>query len=249
MSRRVVAQAAFAAHPASVSQADREAAAAALEQAGARVAGVEASHVGLHLALSVGGGDLTWDLLFDAAEAADRFVERATAPGDGSAAERLAAADPALAEVAATLSAIDFARPATLAAGRRVPGLVGVKRTLWLRVLPEATPDRVRHFEAETPLLAAAIPAIRNWRWSRIAGADPARAASGEGPRFTHLWEQEFETVAGLEVDYMSSPVHWGYVDRYFDPEMPDFIVDPALAHLACPAHAPILSWEAASSD
>ena len=64
--------------------------------------------------------------------------------------------------------------------------------------------------------------------------------------RWTHLWEQEFDSVDGLQVDYMSSPVHWGYIDRWFDPEMPERIVDLWLAHTACQAHAPVLSWASA---
>ncbi len=202
---------------------------------------VEAAHAGVHAPLSVGGGDLTWDLLFDAAAAADRFfalVERHSAQ---EVFEQLQLGRTSDADVAASLVAIELARPESISVGLGSPGLVGVKRTLWLRVLPEADAEQRDLFERETPLLAQAVPAIRNWRWSRIR---PVASRGLPTPGWTHLWEQEFEDYAGLEVDYMSSPCHWGYIDRYFDPEMPDRIVDVALAHLACPETAPVLSWE-----
>jgi len=142
-------------------------------------------------------------------------------------------------ELPAWIEAVVAAIPEPLASETTKPGLVGVKRTLWLQILPDAPDDLVSRFEAETPLLAAAVPAIRNWVWSRIRTRSP-----NPGPtRFTHLWEQEFETLAGLEVDYMSSPFHWGFIDRWFDPEMPEQVVDVRLGHLSCPAREPVLSW------
>ncbi len=193
---------------------------------GASLEGVAESHASPHLDLSVGGLDLTWDLRFATSEAAQAF-------------ETLVSRAEGLGPLQVRVEQLELGRPMTLATGLGRPGLVGVKRTLWLRVEPEASPDDVARFEAETPLLAKAVPAIRNWRWSRLTSAD-------HGPmetRWTHLWEQEFETVDGLQVDYMSSPVHWGHIDRWFDPEMPDRIVDLWLAHTAYVETAPVLSW------
>ena len=73
--------------------------------------------------------------------------------------------------------------------------------------------------------------------WSRL----PETAPQPMPHRWTHLWEQEFDRLEGLEQDYMLHPFHWGHVDRWFDPEMPERVVDPWLAHLACVAHAPVL--------
>ena len=215
---------------------DREAVARGLAEAGQALEGIVSSHAGVHLDLSVGGLDLTWDLRARDEEAAQR-VEAALGQADG-----LAELAPDLAPRVETL---EVGRPRVLASGLRRPGLVGIKRTLWLRVEPSAPPEAVARFEQETPLLAGAVPAIRNWRWSRLPGA-------GSGPdaiRWTHLWEQEFEHVEGLQVDYMSSPAHWGYIDRWFDPEMPGRIVDLWLAHTACPESAPVLSWGRSDRD
>ena len=210
---------------------ERDAVARALCREGAAMAGASRSHAGAHLDLSVGGGDLTWDLLFEGGDAIDAFVARV----DAGELEGLPSA----------VARVELGVPESLGGSLGRPGLKGVKRTLWLRVEPDAPAEAVARFEAETPLLAEAIPAIRNWRWSRLRTSKAGGAAS----RWTHLWEQEFDGVEGLQTDYMSSPVHWGYVDRWFDPEMPERIVDLWLAHLACPETEPVLSWETADAE
>ena len=64
------------------------------------------------------------------------------------------------------------------------------------------------------------------------------------GPsRWTHHWEQEFETLDGLAVDYMMTPYHWGLVDGWFNPEHPEAVVDVWLAHVFCTATESVLSW------
>jgi len=110
-----------------------------------------------------------------------------------------------------------------------------VKRTLLLRVRP-GTPAAVQeHFESELAAMPRYIPTIRSWALSR---ADQAAAAS----RWTHVWEQEYESVDGLRVGYMMSPYHWAGVDRWFDAEVPASIVEPEVAHVFYAAPGPVLS-------
>lgn len=208
---------------------EREAVARRLGEAGRAIEGIVGSHAGVHLDLSVGGLDLTWDLQARDEAGARAFEARLAGKG-------LTELAP---DLAPRIETIEVARPRVLASGIRRPGLVGIKRTLWLCVEPSASSEEIARFEEETPLLAEAIPAIRNWRWSRLSASGSGTGAT----RWTHLWEQEFERVEGLQVDYMSSPAHWGYVDRWFDPEMPERIVDLWLAHTACHESAPVLSW------
>jgi hypothetical protein len=199
------------------------------------IEGAVSSHAGVHGASSMGGGDLSWDLSLEGDRAVERFCNRVREVGEG---DVFSALGGALAELSSQIARVELAIPELIAGHVGVPGLVGIKRTLWLRVLPGTEEAAVGRFEAETPLLAQAVPAIRNWQWSRVRTASPNPMETG----WTHLWEQEFETLAGLESDYMASPCHWGYIDRWFDPEMPEQIVDVGLAHLSCPATAPILS-------
>lgn len=242
MTTRVVAQVHL---PEAVPPAEREALARLLcdtDFVGSAVDGVVEAHAGAHLPLSVGGGALTWDLWLADEAALSALCERVRAAGSEPGLGDLGlAGDPSTAEAgiraAIDTSRLELAIPEPIGGGIGAPGLVGVKRTLWLRVLPEAEPDAVARFERETPLLARAVPAIRNWCWSRIRTRPPSPMET----RWTHLWEQEFDSAAGLEVDYMSAPCHWGLVDRWFDPEMPERVVDLWLAHLACPASAPVL--------
>ena len=233
MTARLVTQVALAP---GMSAAAREEIAQALSGSAATLDGVVRTHAGLHHPGSVGEGDLTWDLLFESAAALDVFCERAGNAGRDGFAEAMGG-EPA--RWAKRIRWIEAAIPEPIEVRIGRPGLVGVKRTLWLRVEDACAAAALARFEAETPLLAVAIPAIRNWSWSRtrIDAPNPMKT------RWTHLWEQEFETLDGLEIDYMSSPSHWGHVDRWFDPEMPERIVDLELGHLSCPETEPVLSW------
>jgi Stress responsive A/B Barrel Domain len=105
------------------------------------------------------------------------------------------------------------------------PGLAtGVHRTLFLCADHNATDERVAQFEAEMVQMAQYIPAIRNWRLSRVS------EAGGELP-WTHVWEQEYAGIGGLMGPYMLHPYHWAFIDRWFDHECPDWLVNLRLCH------------------
>lgn len=136
--------------------------------------------------------------------------------------------DPAIAH-------IDSAVYDTIAEGAAEPGLRGgVYRILLLAVAP-GTPDPVtRQFEADILAMPRHIGAIRNWRLSRVTRASGARA-------WTHVWEQEYADLGGLLGPYMTHPVHWARVDRWFDPECPEHIVDMRLCHSFCAIERSVL--------
>lgn len=100
----------------------------------------------------------------------------------------------------------------------------GVYRALFLAVKPGVDQARVEAFERELGQMPHYITAIRNWRLSRVEQAAGARA-------WTHLWEQEYESIEGLNGPYMLHPYHWARVDRWFDPECEDWIVDTLICH------------------
>ncbi len=109
----------------------------------------------------------------------------------------------------------------------REPGIGdAIYRALFLAVKPGTPADTVAQFARDTAAMPDYIPEIRNWALSRVEEAQGAR-------RWTHVWEQEFRTIGDLRGPYMASPYHWGHVDRWFDPEHQDFIVDPWLCHSA----------------
>ncbi|MFC7448852.1 Dabb family protein [Rhodococcus daqingensis] len=103
----------------------------------------------------------------------------------------------------------------------------GVYRTLLLRVSPDATDATVERFEDELLRMPRHVPAIRAWQLSRVLKAEGASA-------WTHVWEQEFTDLDGLMGPYLAHPVHWAYVDRWFDPECPDVIVRDRVCHSFC---------------
>lgn len=113
---------------------------------------------------------------------------------------------------------------APLVAGRSEKMGRGIYRALFLAVKPGVDQTRVEAFERELGQMPRYITAIRNWRLSRVEQAAGARA-------WTHLWEQEYESLEGLNGPYMLHPYHWARVDRWFDPECEDWIVDTHICH------------------
>ena len=108
------------------------------------------------------------------------------------------------------------------------PGLAtGVYRALLLSVDRPVATDVLHRFEAETVRMPHYIPAIRNWRLSRVIEPRGER-------RWTHVWEQEYASIDGLMGPYMLHPYHWAHIDRWFDPECPDWMIDTRLCHSFC---------------
>lgn len=154
------------------------------------------------------GGDLAARFAF-----ADEPAYRAARP----------AIDAAIAAVGASQHNWAFFKDG--AGGVTAPGLAdGVWRGLLLcadRPQGAALQDQ---FEAEMVLMPKYIPAIRNWRFSRAL-------ESGGELGWTHVWEQEYADLGGLMGPYMLHPYHWALIDRWFDPECPDWIVNVRLCH------------------
>lgn len=178
-----------------------------LEAALGTAPGVVWASLRRHHPRSVGAGDATWDAL----------VTRTPVQPEAVRAE------------------LEVVEPQIVACGIAPESLpTCVKRTLLLRVDPEAPPAEVADLERALAAMPHHITAIRSWALSRVAG--PA------GSRWTHVWEQEFATIDGVLSDYMVHPHHWSHVDRWFDPEHPRCIVDPVLAHAVAEPAEPVLA-------
>ncbi|RQS44610.1 Dabb family protein [Burkholderia sp. Bp8990] len=131
---------------------------------------------------------------------------------------------------------IDGAACHAIGGGLREPALRdGIWRTLMLRVRPTAGEAQVGDLERELLRMPAFMPGIRNWRLSRIVTPDA----------WTHVWQQEFAQVGDLLGEYLLHPYHWGWVDRRFDAESPDWTVD-AISHAFCPLASSLLADTAA---
>lgn len=110
-----------------------------------------------------------------------------------------------------------------------------VYRTLLLRVAPDTPEPAVERFEADLLRMPRHISTIRAWQLSRVT------RSTGASP-WTHVWEQEFTDLDGLNGPYLMHPVHWAHVDRWFDPEHPDVIVRDRVCHSFCPSEEAVLS-------
>jgi hypothetical protein len=120
--------------------------------------------------------------------------------------------------------------------GVREPGLEGgVYRALFFCVNRPVDTRTLEQFEAEMRRMPHYIPAICNWQLSRVAHASGARG-------WTHVWEQEFANIGGLAGEYMLHPYHWARIDRWFDPECTQWMIDTTLCHSFCALERSILS-------
>ncbi|VWC49810.1 Dabb family protein [Burkholderia lata] len=188
-----------------------------LHEAAQALAGAKRVALARNLDGSWGAGDYTLDVLRDepAADGTADFAALAQLPG---------------------IERIDGAECRAIGGGLREPALRdGVWRTLMLRVRPQANAEQIAALERELLQMPAFMPGIRNWRLSRI-----------ETPgAWTHVWQQEFTHVGDLLGEYLMHPYHWGWVDRRFDAESPDWTVD-AISHAFCPLASSLLADTAA---
>ena len=123
------------------------------------------------------------------------------------------------------------------------PGLHdGVHRSLLLRVEDDAPPALVARFEVQLAAMGEYIDAIRNSSLSRVAGD---RLHHG----WTHVWEQEFDSLDGLRGPYMLHPYHWAVVDLWFDDESEHQIVDRTLLHSFCALPQSVLRLAARTDE
>lgn len=196
---------------------DADAIERALHEAAHALAGAKRVVLARNLDGSWGAGDYTLDVLRDesAADGTADFAALAHLPG---------------------IARIDGAGCRAIGGGLREPALRdGVWRTLMLRVRPQASAAQIAALERELLRMPAFMPGIRNWRLSRIVTPGA----------WTHVWQQEFAHVGDLLGEYLTHPYHWGWVDRRFDAESPDWTVD-AISHAFCPLASSLLAETAA---
>ncbi|WP_333973581.1 Dabb family protein [Burkholderia cepacia] len=189
----------------------------ALHEAAHALAGAKRVALARNQDGSWGAGDYTLDVLRDesATDGTTDFAALAQLPG---------------------IVRIDGAVCRAIGGGLREPALRdGVWRTLMLRVRPQVGAAQVAALERELLRMPAYMPGIRNWRLSRIATPGA----------WTHVWQQEFARVGDLLGEYLMHPYHWGWVDRRFDAESPDWTVD-AISHAFCPLASSLLAETAA---
>jgi len=203
--------------PAETSAAQRQAVTQTLRDATAHSPMVARSMLEPTLPGVMNGGDFIWHLQF-ADEAAYRaclnqahWRDKVTPSFEGGTFKRY--------QSAAYQGGLSGARPMKLARG--------VYRTLILTIKPGISPDLIAGFEKELAGMPKYISSIKNWQLSRVSEA-------GGDRQWTHVWEQEYENLQGLTGPYMDHPFHWGLVDRWFNPECSQWIVDKVLCHTYC---------------
>jgi hypothetical protein len=163
------------------------------------------------------GGDYIWHLQF-ADEPAYRAWQADEAGGG--------LADATLADKA-LVAHVDSAAYEGGRSGSKSALERGAYRTLLLSVNRAPNEAAVERFDFETYEMGLYIPTIVNWQVSRVLEASGAR-------KWTHVWEQEYVEIGGLHGAYMMHPHHWGHIDRWYDPECTDYMIDTHLCHTFC---------------
>lgn len=168
-------------------------------------------------------GDFIWRVSFEDARAG----RRALADGAWRDTERQLLGD------RDRVAQVEHAASERSVAGGQSPGR-GVYRVALFCANQAPSPERLARFAAETEAMPRHIRSIRSWRL--------ATACEAEGSRpWTHVWEQEYADLEGLTGAYMMHPYHWAHVDRWFDPEWPEWLVDRMLCHAFCTTSAPVI--------
>jgi hypothetical protein len=103
----------------------------------------------------------------------------------------------------------------------------GCYRVALFSVFKEVRPGAIAQYDAETYEMGNYIDSIKRWQVSRVTESSGARP-------WTHVWEQDYADVGGLHGAYMLHPHHWGHVDRWYDPECTDWMIDTHLCHTFC---------------
>jgi hypothetical protein len=159
---------------------------------------------------NINGGDLIWRASFAAgrgpSEAEIRALER----------------DPAITQ-------LDWATFESQAAGEPAPQTPGgIYRCLLLATPEDLFEGVLQQFDDETVRMPDHIRTILRWTLGRVTAGGGAR-------RWTHVWEQEYADLEGFTGEYMMNPYHWGFIDRWYDIESPERIVDRRIGNSLCP--------------
>jgi len=102
-----------------------------------------------------------------------------------------------------------------------------VHRTALFHAARHPSADRLARFEAEMIAMPRRTDFMRGWMLGRVTRAWGRFA-------WDYVWEQGYDRLDDLTGRYMRAPCHWGQVDRWFDPEHPDWLIDPHLVHAFC---------------
>lgn len=162
------------------------------------------------------GGDYIWHVQFADEAAYDKWKADAGKQAD------------AVLNDAALVSHVDSVAYEGGRTGSKPGGLnKGAYRVALFSVFQEPYPGAIDQYDYETYEMGEYINSIKNWQVSRV------KEASGARP-WTHVWEQEYEDISGLHGAYMMHPHHWAFIDRWYDPECTDWMIDNHLCHTFC---------------
>lgn len=202
--------------------AGRDEALSELRRAAADLPGLRGALIAPTLDGAYNGGDVIMRLTFDGEAAAQR-----AAASDAGRAVNALLGDPAW------VSRVDHVGFAANAAGGPSRG-GGVYRVALFCANVRPTAERLETFARHTVLMPNHVRSIGRWQLSQPREATGAR-------NWTHVWEQEYADLSGLLGAYMMHPVHWAHVERWFDPEYPEWLVDTELVHAFCAIEEPAI--------
>jgi len=105
----------------------------------------------------------------------------------------------------------------------------GIWRAMVLSVIEGTCRDKREQYESEMATMPDYIPAIRNWAMSAVLESSGSR-------KWAYVWEQDFDDVDSILGEYRMHPFHWGVIDRWYDAEHPEHILDGKFLRTLCPS-------------
>ncbi|AZI35265.1 hypothetical protein NT2_25_00080 [Caenibius tardaugens NBRC 16725] len=196
----------------------------ALSDATQALPGITSSLVAPTLPGVYNGGDYIWRVSFT-----DQAAAQAAIASDAGQAVT------ALLNTPSTITSLEGADFETGHAGGDRDAASGLYRVALFCANRNPTPERLRAFSRDTQIMPNHVRSIVRWELSQSD-------LSTGGLPWTHIWEQEYADRTGLEGPYMMHPVHWAHVERWFDTEYPDYLVDRHLVHTFCALDQAILN-------
>ncbi len=109
-------------------------------------------------------------------------------------------------------------------------------RVLIFHMLPEFHTEELEKMLVENIVrFPTFVPKMVNCKLSKIV------ETSGTN-HWDYAFECDYEEIMDYFGQYLMTPYHWGFIDRFFEPSAKEFFIDPNLASVYCFAPTPFLA-------
>lgn len=98
----------------------------------------------------------------------------------------------------------------------------GCHRVLMFALIEDADPEMVAKMESVMNGMTDHVPGLRNCKFAKVVES----AGSSD---WAYVYECDFDEPGSFLGKYMTTPFHFCYIDKFFEPACNEWIVDPGL--------------------